>query len=201
VSLQVIVRAALCGPMLSIPPTAASDVEWGDSLMHREPWQSCLYCHGNASSDDNAIAPMINGQPVDYIRKQLDDYRNGRRRDPGMMMQSAVAVLETADDLKVAEYFSGQSPPSHRAKGHSPGWRLFSRGREGLSACIDCHDSSRPATTAPLLLGQHRGYLVRQLHAFRSGRRNDEGGVMRAVARALSDQEIDALAEALSGHY
>jgi cytochrome c553 len=48
--------------------------------------------------------------------------------------------------------------------------------------------------------GQHRDYLIKELTDLRAGTRaNDPAGMMQNIAKGLSDQEIKALANYLSG--
>ncbi|MEO5696468.1 MAG: cytochrome c [Burkholderiaceae bacterium] len=67
-------------------------------------------------------------------------------------------------------------------------------GRQKAQACAVCHGtlglSSAPET--PNLAGQPERYLVAQLQAYRSGKRQHE--VMSIMAKPLSDADIDALA-------
>ena len=56
------------------------------------------------------------------------------------------------------------------------------------------------ASQYPRIGGQHADYTVAQLKAFRSGERaNDGAAMMRTVAAKLTDTEMSALAEYLSG--
>jgi cytochrome c553 len=82
----------------------------------------------------------------------------------------------------------------------------------GVPACTGCHspagNGNEPAGY-PALGGQHAAYIAKQLRAFRTaahdpedpaGRANDgEPAVMRGVAARLTDQEIDAVANYISG--
>jgi cytochrome c553 len=67
-------------------------------------------------------------------------------------------------------------------------------GKDKSAACTGCHGvngiSSNPMW--PNLAGQQEGYLVKQLHAFRDGVRDD--ALMTPMARTLSDADIDNLA-------
>ena len=67
-------------------------------------------------------------------------------------------------------------------------------GKNKSAACTGCHGvngiSSNPMW--PNLAGQQEGYLVKQLHAFRDGVRDD--ALMTPMARTLSDADIDNLA-------
>jgi cytochrome c553 len=50
-----------------------------------------------------------------------------------------------------------------------------------------------------MLAGQHAAYIEKQLRDWRNGTRaNDAVGMMPAIARALTDQDIAALAAYLS---
>lgn len=61
--------------------------------------------------------------------------------------------------------------------------------------CVVCHGTNGISTApdAPHLAGQPRQYLVAQMKQFRSGKRASE--VMNVMAKTLSDEEIDALAD------
>ena len=61
--------------------------------------------------------------------------------------------------------------------------------------CVVCHGALGISTApdAPNIAGQPRQYLVAQLKQFRSGKRPSE--VMNVLAKTLSDEEIEALAD------
>ena len=67
-------------------------------------------------------------------------------------------------------------------------------GKDKSAACTGCHGvngiSSNPMW--PNLAGQQEGYLVKQMHAFRDGVRDD--ALMSPMAKTLSDADIDNLA-------
>jgi cytochrome c553 len=67
-------------------------------------------------------------------------------------------------------------------------------GRAKAQACAVCHGAAGLSVTpdAPHLAGQPAIYLAAQLRAYRSGARRHE--VMNVMARALSDDDIAALA-------
>lgn len=58
------------------------------------------------------------------------------------------------------------------------------------AVCLACHtvDGSRGLPANPILKGQHPEYLVKQLHEFKSGKR--ENAIMRGFASTLSDQDM-----------
>ncbi|HKJ61607.1 MAG TPA: c-type cytochrome, partial [Hyphomicrobiales bacterium] len=66
-----------------------------------------------------------------------------------------------------------------------------------IPACASCHMPESAA--APYLTSQHADYIAKQLRDFRSGERaNDTTSRMTAIAKALDDREIDALAAYLA---
>lgn len=68
--------------------------------------------------------------------------------------------------------------------------------------CHACHgaDGSHPVSPDyPLLAGQNRSYLLRQMRDIRDGvRTNGLSGVMRATVTGVSDEEFAAIAEWLA---
>jgi len=52
----------------------------------------------------------------------------------------------------------------------------------------------------PVIGGQHKEYLLGQLLNFKKGARNNSpGGVMNTIVHRLSDAELEALADYVSG--
>jgi cbb3-type cytochrome c oxidase subunit III len=56
--------------------------------------------------------------------------------------------------------------------------------------CAACHtaDGSRGSPANPILAGQHPEYLAKQLHEFKSGKRDN--AIMKGFASTLSDEDI-----------
>ena len=67
-------------------------------------------------------------------------------------------------------------------------------GRKKAEPCAACHGQNglSIAEVWPNLAGQKRGYLVKQMRAFRDGTRKDP--IMSSFAERLTDQDIDDLA-------
>lgn len=70
--------------------------------------------------------------------------------------------------------------------------------QEKLAACAVCHGPNGLSTqpTFPTLAGQHRSYLAKALHDYKSGVR--KSAVMGPQAATLSEADIKALAEFFS---
>jgi cytochrome c553 len=84
------------------------------------------------------------------------------------------------------------------------GQKLFRGGNSatGVPACAGCHSPTGAGIPSqyPRLSGQFASYTAAQLKAFRSlERSNDANQMMRAIAQRMTDQEIAAVAEYVSG--
>jgi cytochrome c553 len=68
-------------------------------------------------------------------------------------------------------------------------------GKAKAATCAACHGMTgiSPMDLWPNLAGQKKGYLVKQMTAFRDGTRNDPS--MSPMAAPLSDADIENLAE------
>jgi OOP family OmpA-OmpF porin len=87
------------------------------------------------------------------------------------------------------------------------GEKLYTQGNaeNGAFRCIKCHGvhgSGQPLNNNlfPVLGGQHKDYLVKQLTEFKHEvRENDRSGMMLRITTNLTDHDIEALATYLSG--
>lgn len=180
--------------IMSAGPTGADSLLVDDAA----PWETCGECHGLTGISPVPRFPHLAGQDRAYIEKQLRDFRAGRRGNDGGQMSGSTAGLTEETIGLVAAHFGAQvPPPATPGPANGDARPLIERGdpARGLPACNACHS----ATGTPRLGGQHAGYLAKQLDDFRTGRRSNDGdGVMRAVAAALTDAEIQALARTLA---
>lgn len=81
--------------------------------------------------------------------------------------------------------------PSYAADAAAPAKPDLAKGQEKASQlCVACHsfDGTRGIPANPIIAGQHFDYLVKQLHEFKSGKRNN--AVMAGMAGPLTEQEI-----------
>ena len=72
-------------------------------------------------------------------------------------------------------------------------------GRAKAKACQACHgiDGLAKIPAAPHIAGENAVYLITQLKAFRSGKRQHE--IMSVIAKQLTDEDISDLAAWYSG--
>jgi len=147
----------------------------------------CSGCHGVESSTGPDI-PNLAGQNAEYIYNQVQNFRDGTRKDFTMsMMVEAI----TNEDIKIiADHYSTLTPAKNKfdAKLAAKGKPIF------VNTCSACHGEHGEGVENIARTGRQKAvYLVKQLKAFKSGARDNE--VMREVASQLSDDDIKAIAE------
>ncbi len=165
----------------------------------------CVACHGADGNSVNPIWPKLAGQHASYLAQQLQDFKSGARQDA--TMNGMVATLNEQDMLDIAAFFSGNAVGIGSADPEKAvaGKKIYEAGdaSKGLSACMACHGptgAGNPGAKFPSLSGQHPTYITKALNDFRSGvRENDPNGMMRDVAAKMSDKDIAAVAEYISG--
>jgi cytochrome c553 len=85
--------------------------------------------------------------------------------------------------------------PVLAAGGATPLKPDLARGQQiASSVCMACHamDGSRGATANPILANQHPEYLVKQLHDYKAGKR--QNAIMQGIASTLSDADMVSVA-------
>jgi cytochrome c553 len=165
----------------------------------------CVACHG---ADGNSLVPAnpkLAGQHYEYLLKQLRDFKSGDRKNP--IMAGMVASL-TPDDMKnLAAYFSSQKAAPGAAKDKelvAAGQKIYRGGNSatGLPACMACHSPDGAGIPAqfPRVGGQHADYVETQLKNFRTGdRTNDPAKMMQTIAVKMTDKDMKAVADYISG--
>lgn len=165
----------------------------------------CAGCHGADGNSGVSANPTLAGQHSGYIARQLTNYKAGERKNA--IMQGMAAALSPQDMLDVGAFYARQQAkprPANDKELALAGQQLYRGGNAavGLPACSGCHSPNGAGIPAqyPRLAGQHVEYTTGQLRAFRAGERgNDMNKVMRTIASRLSDREMQALAEYVSG--
>ena len=183
------------------PTTSKGDAAKGQPIVNKV----CAACHGTDGNSTSPTYPNLAGQQPEYIYKQLTEFKSGARKNATMAPN--VTALSQDDMRNLAAYFSSQQPKSHLAKDQAlviEGGKLYKGGNagSGVPACASCHGPSGSGIPVqfPRLAGQHSKYVMNQLKTFRSGdRANDGGKMMQVIARKMTDQEMKAVAEYISG--
>jgi cytochrome c553 len=170
--------------------------------------QVCAGCH---SADGNSVIPgnpKLAGQAAAYLVKQLTDLAkppaDASGRENPVMGAFAMTLSET-DRQNVAAYFAAQTFKPGVARGKEAlelGQRLYRAGNsdKAVPACAGCHGPAGDGLPVrfPRIGGQHGDYIEAQLKAFRDGTRRNNIA-MEQIAFRLSDTEIKALADFVSG--
>jgi cytochrome c553 len=173
--------------------------------------QVCASCHGVDGNSAAAPNPHLAGQPAEYITRQLRHFKDGIRKND--IMQAMAAPLSEEDVRALGLYFSRQKlkPGSARdAELVMLGQKLYRGGdvARALPACSGCHAPTGVGIPVnyPRLAGQFADYTYSQLKAFKEERRGaDPGGkdgngrIMAQIADKMSDRDMRAVAEYLSG--
>jgi cytochrome c553 len=171
----------------------------------------CAACHGADGNSPTSANPNLAGQGADYITLQLQHFKSGARANA--IMAGMVAALSAEDMRALGVYFAQQSPKmvGTRERDLALSGRQIYRGGNsatGVPACAACHspDGVGVPSRYPRLGGQHAEYSLAQLKAFKAGERGmDKGGkdvngrVMAQVAARLSEREMQALVQYVSG--
>jgi cytochrome c553 len=178
----------------------------GDAVAGKDKSVLCQGCHGEDGISVNPMCPNLAGQFPRYIEKQIRDFQAERRVDP-IMTGMAQSIEEKQDAKDIAAYFASRKRMAGQPSGNKKGETLYREGNPdtGLYACANCHGSngkgkSENNNVFPVIGGQTKDYIVKQLKDLRSGERhNDPAGMMGNIAKKLSDEEIDAVAEYATG--
>jgi len=181
-----------------------------------------------AQGNDDMGAPRLAGQGAAYIVKQLTDFAGDKRtpagvgavmptfakelneqdrRDVAVYVNSLKDAPEMSDlkklkegGTKVGEAYVGQAIVKFGVKD-----KLDGKDHAAVPACMSCHGyNGRGAAPVFPVIGQQKFvYLVNQLHNWKDGSRANDPvvgsvGMMRAVAKNLTDDDIVNIANFLS---
>lgn len=190
------------------PQPRAGDPVLGKEKADTERCQECHGVDGNGAGHPNGPEgkfAKLAGQYPDYILKQIRDFRSGARQHDQMAIMARSVSDEDVRDI-AAHFASLPRMSGQDGDQHLVGKQLFEAGdpARGIAACVSCHGVRGKGvagnTLTPVIGGQEWRYLDKQLRDWRSGeRRNSPDGAMNQATRALTDLEIESLANYLSG--
>jgi cytochrome c553 len=163
---------------------------------------SCFVCHGAEGESSSEVFPRLAGQHWEYTAKQLENFKNGKRKSTAMA--DMVAKLTPDEMVALGKFFEKQTAavePPKDADLAAVGKFIYHKGNKysGLASCASCHGEQAKGTTAlPRLAGQYAGYTETQLKQFNQRERTNDNAVMHAIASKMSPLEMAAVAEYLS---
>ncbi|MDB5890337.1 MAG: cytochrome c4 [Polaromonas sp.] len=163
----------------------------------------CVACHGAEGNSGIPANPKLAQQHPEYLVKQLQDYKSGKRKNP--IMQGIASALSESD-MRNISYWAGEKkikPGFAKDKELvALGERIYRGGvaDRQIAACAGCHNPTGAGIPAqyPRLGGQHAEYVATQLTQFRDGVRTNSLQ-MNQIAAKLNDREIKALSDYIAG--
>lgn len=196
---------AVAGLLVTASASAETATKADPAKAQQIVTQVCAACHGADGNSTSGANPKLAGQHAEYITKQLHDFKSGERKSA--VMSGMVAALTPEDMLNLGAYFGEKTIKAGAAKDKelvAQGQKIFKGGNaaSGVPACAACHGPAGAGIPVqfPRLGSQHSEYVLTQLKLFRSGERaNDGAKMMRVIAAKMTDQEMKAAAEYISG--
>ena len=199
--LALLAAAAMATPLAASEskPAAKADLVKGEAIAT----QVCSACHTADGSRGSAANPIIQGQHPEYLVKQLQEFKSGKRKSA--VMQGFAASLSDDDMRNMAYWVASKSAKPGFAKDKelvALGERIYRGGiaDRQIAACAGCHSPNGAGIPAqyPRLSGQHADYTAAQLNMFRDGSRGNSLQ-MTQVAAKLNDKEIKAVSDYIAG--
>lgn len=191
--------AAGAAPAPAAPAAAKPDIAAGGAKYAAV----CAACHGQDGNSAVPANPKLAQQHPEYIVKQLQEFKAGKRVSP--VMQGFAAMLSEADMKNIAYWAAGQKAKPAFAKDKelvTLGERIYRGGLADrqIAACSGCHSPNGAGIPAqyPRVWGQHADYVAAQLVSFRDGVRKNSVQ-MNQVAARMNDREIKAVADYIAG--
>jgi len=186
-------------PHAAAPAMAKADAAAGETKYNA----TCAACHGAGGNSGTPANPRLAQQHPDYIVKQLQEFKAGKRQNP--VMQGFAAQLTEQDMKNIGAFVGTQKAKPGFAKDKelvSLGEKIYRGGIQGrqVPACAGCHSPNGAGVPAqyPRLSGQHADYTTGQLVAFRDGTRKNSPQMVQIAAK-LNDREIRAVSDYIAG--
>ena len=148
----------------------------GDAAAGKTKSETCGGCHGADGNPAAAVFPKLAGQHPSYLTKQLRVFRSQKRVDQ-MVMNTMAESLTDADIADISAWLAKNKVIPEKAENKDLG--------------------HNPASVYPALGGQYSSYVGKSLHDYKSGERGNE--VMQTITNRLSDEEINAVSDYVSG--
>ncbi len=204
-ALNFVVTPALAAEKAAKPAAQPVTVADKATLVNAEQTAKnvCAACHGADGNSAITLNPKLAGQHPEYLLKQLNNFKEGKRANT--VMAGMVANL-TPDDMKsLAAYYADQKQTLAQAKSNgvgSLGEKIYRGGivATGVPACAACHGANGAGIPKqfPRLAGQHADYALTQLRAFRLGERAN-APMMMTISAKMTDAEMQAVADYMQG--
>jgi cytochrome c553 len=181
------------------PQAAKPDLAKGEAIYSA----ACVACHAADGNSGTPVNPKLAQQHPEYLLKQLQEFKSGKRANA--VMSGMVAGLSNEDMRNISYWLaSKQAKPGFAKEKDTVAWgeRIYRGGipDRQIAACASCHSPNGAGMPAqyPRLSGQHADYTAAQLTQFREGVRKNNLQ-MTQVAAKMNDREIKAVSDYIAG--
>jgi len=203
----VLVGVAVAAPSSNVAWTLETKklVDGADADKGKQLAPPCGGCHGAEGISPSPVFPHTAGQDTAYAYKQLKDYKDRTRANA--MMTGMMGALSDQDMVDIAAFYAALPLPGPSGNGGDETAEKLVKQGDGerlIPACNSCHgrkgEGNVRSIGMPALAGQMSQYFAQTMQAYRAGMRaNDVYGVMRNIAKELTDEEIKGLADYYAG--
>ena len=154
----------------------------------------CAHCHGDGGNSVKLDIPNLAGQNPAYLLEQMRQFADGKRRFE--FMEGMIKAMTADEKVGAALFYAAQTvvatPPTSTALA-AKGQTYFAKN------CTSCHGSDGRGTQSfARLAGQQPNYLRITLKNYRQGQGPRNNASMAAVARPMTDADIEALVTYIS---
>ncbi|MBD8879844.1 cytochrome c4 [Rhodanobacter sp. 7MK24] len=189
------------------PAAAEAAAKPGDATAGQAKAAACGACHGMDGNSTDPQYPKLAGQSEQYIVRQLENFKSGKRQNP--IMLGMATPLSEQDMHDVGAYFASKTalPGVADQALVERGQQLFREGdvTRGIPACMACHSADgrgNPGAEYPQLESQHAQYIEAQLKAWHDGNAwgtDAHSQIMPSIAQKLNANDIAAVASYIEG--
>jgi len=179
----------------------------GDATAGAAKAATCGACHGTDGNPTSSQYPKLAGQNENYIARQIQLMKSGKRQNAVMM--GFIASLSDQDMHDIGAYYASKTslPGVADTKVVEQGQSYYRGGdaQDRVPACMACHGPDgrgNPGAIYPQLAGQYADYTSAKLKSFRGGQGfsdDEHAKIMTTVAKPLTDADIAALASYIEG--
>ena len=207
---QLLCVAALVAPMISANASTAKPEAVAEAKVFKPDlakgeasFAVCAACHAADGNSSIPVNPKLAQQHPEYLVKQLQEFKSGKRANAIM---SGFSAALSDDDMRNISYWLAAKPAkagfSKDKEMVALGERIYRGGiaDRQVPACAGCHSPNGAGIPAqyPRLSGQHADYTAAQLTSFRDGVRKNNLQ-MTQVSAKLNDREIKAVSDYIAG--
>jgi cytochrome c553 len=157
----------------------------------------CQYCHGKDGNSLKGNIPNLAQQNPIYLLTQFEAFRNGTRKNK--VMNELAKGLTEEERINIALYYASQNVSTDKNPVNINSG-LYSRGADIYKkTCVACHgEKGYGLHSLPRIAGQKHDFITATLAAYKDQKGVRPDSPMVPVSRALSENDIMAIATFVS---